>query len=399
MVIGFVNSNSDIDYGHSIITIFLCKCCCMPSDNENQDILGKLIIDNQDLDLLESMLSAFNIFEATKFIRQETKHSDFIAFLLDPFKNHRINELFLKKLLVCAALKQNSQLSPVDIDIACFDDVRILREWKNIDILIHSPSNRLVCAIENKVDSSEHSNQLVRYRDTICKNFPEYRKILLYLTKEGNLASTEIGRDENLIYCTERWLSISYGEVADTIESIYKKYRSIIGDDVCTLMNHYVSLIRRHIMSESEIAVLCQKIYKQHRQALDLIYDHRPDIQLNISKFLEEIIESTVNLDITKDKCEKRWIRFYPKVWGEIENLKVCNGWTDSKQILLFEFVNEPKYLGLHLVVGFDNIDNTELRKSILQVIADLNINGFRNNIQLHTRNCTHTKSGSQSHL
>ena len=113
----------------------------MPSDKDIQDVLGKLIIDNQDLDSLESKLSGFNIFEAIGVVRQEIRHSNFIAFLLDPFENHRLGDLFLKKLLICVFLKrENPPLSPIGIDIADFEDVEIRREWRNIDILIYSPS-------------------------------------------------------------------------------------------------------------------------------------------------------------------------------------------------------------------------------------------------------------------
>jgi PD-(D/E)XK nuclease superfamily len=162
----------------------------MPSAKDIQDILGKLIIDNQDLDSLESKLSGFNIFEAIGIVRQEIRHSNFIAFLLNPLENHRLGDLFLKKLLVCALLNAESfTLSPIEIDIADFEDVEIRREWRNIDILIYSPSNRLVCVIENKVDSSEHSNQLKRYEEITSAEFPfpELKKIFVYLTKGRTL--------------------------------------------------------------------------------------------------------------------------------------------------------------------------------------------------------------------
>ena len=124
----------------------------MLSDNEQQEILGQLIIDNQDLEKLESILSEFNIFEAVGMIRQEIRHSHFLAFLLNPSESHRLGDLFLKKLLICALLKsENPPLSPIEIDIADLENAKIRREWKNIDILIDSPSNNLVCAIENKV--------------------------------------------------------------------------------------------------------------------------------------------------------------------------------------------------------------------------------------------------------
>ncbi len=357
----------------------------MLSDKEKQDILGKLIIDNQDLEILESMVSEFNIFEAIGVVRQELRHSHFIAFLLNPSKNHGLGDAFLKKFLIYILHKfEGLPLNPVAIDIANFQDIEVRREWKNIDILIYSPSNKLVCVVENKVDSTEHSDQLNRYRKIVCKEFPECRKIFLYLTKDGDIASTE--KDENST-CTEKWLSLAYREVADMIEVIHKKYRSTLGDEVYTVMNHYVNLVRRHIVSDSEIALLCQKIYKQHQQALDLIYEHRPDLQLEIFEFVQQFIGSNVDLGITKDYSDKRYIRFLPTEWDNLGYLKVCNRWTPSKHILLFEFVNQPQYLNLDLVVAPGDIN---LKKHIVSVIKKLNIGGFKRHARLSVNGYNH---------
>ena len=43
----------------------------------------------------------------------------------------------------------------------------VMREWKNIDILLTSSDEKTVIAIENKVGSHEHSNQLNRYREIL----------------------------------------------------------------------------------------------------------------------------------------------------------------------------------------------------------------------------------------
>lgn len=348
----------------------------MLSDKNQQEILGKLIIDNQDLDRLESILSEFNIFEAIGVIRQEIKHSNFLAFLLNPLETHRLRDLFLKKLLVCALLNsENPPLSPIEIDIADLKNAEIRREWRNIDILIYSPSSNLVCVIENKVDSSEHSDQLKRYEKIIAVEFPKCQKVFLYLTKEGDSASDE------------KWLSLSYNEVAKLMKSICDRYQSTIGDDVYTSIGHYVSLIERHIVSNSEIAKLCQKIYKQHRQALDLIYEHRPDLQSEISEFIKQIIQENEQDNIQADDWSKKYIRFTPQEWDDLYFQKTCKQWTSSHRILLFEFVNEPQYLGLHLVIG---PVQSEFKQAIFQAVKELQISGFVTRCQLKPTGWSH---------
>ena len=45
------------------------------SVQDNPQALTKLIINNTDLDRLESMLSEFNLFESVGVIKQEIRHS------------------------------------------------------------------------------------------------------------------------------------------------------------------------------------------------------------------------------------------------------------------------------------------------------------------------------------
>jgi len=113
---------------------------------------------------------------------------------------------------------------------------------ENIDLLIYSPSNHFICIIENKVDSSEGPDQLKSYESVIEKEFPACRKVFILLTKEGISASRS------------SWLSLSYASIADILEKICEEQKLNIDDDIYVSIRHYIDLIRRHIMSESDIA-------------------------------------------------------------------------------------------------------------------------------------------------
>jgi len=233
----------------------------MPLEQEQRTLLERFIVGNQDLEELEAKISRFNIFEAVGMVRQEVKHSNFLQFLFNPLEKHQLDDLFLKKLLI--EVLRDVEDTPSDgLDIAdsCFADADVRREWRYIDLLIHSPSNNFVCVIENKIDSTEGFNQLQTYKSVIDREFPHCKKLFVYLTKGGDTASQ-----------TE-WLSLSYSTIADIIEKICEERQSSLSPEIKISMRHYGDLIRRHLMSESDIAELCRKIYKQHRQAIDLIY-------------------------------------------------------------------------------------------------------------------------------
>jgi len=108
-------------------------------------------------------------------------------------------------------------------------------------------------------------------------------------------------------------------------------------------------MLRRHIVSESDIADLCRRIYQKHQRALDLIYEHRPDRQTVIQMILEKLIQETP--DIILDAHLKRHIRFAVQEW-DVPILLEGKEWTASHRILLFEFRNEVDSLKLSLYIG-----------------------------------------------
>jgi hypothetical protein len=73
---------------------------------------------NLDLERLEALLKRFNIFEATGFIRQELRHSDFLAYLLDPKGTHGLGDAFAKRLLkrVLASAAASLHVRPTELE-------------------------------------------------------------------------------------------------------------------------------------------------------------------------------------------------------------------------------------------------------------------------------------------
>jgi hypothetical protein len=341
-------------------------------NREEYALLETLVLNNPDLNLLESKLSSFNIFEAIGMTRQEIRHSYFLTFLLNPSETHYFGDLFLKRFLIAVLCSlESSPISAVEIDVANLENAEVKREYRNIDILVHLPNEQIVIAIENKVDSGEHGNQLKNYHDTISSEFPGCRTFLIYLTKEGDSPSRP------------DWHPISYKLISHCIDDICTQHAAKMNDDVRNLMTHYSNLIKRHIMSDSEIAQLCRKIYKQHRQALDLIYEHRPDFQLEISDFLQQLIDGDQGHNLIKDDSGKKIIRFAPQAWDELSFQKTCQGWTKSGRILIFQFWNVPGYLGLGLVVG---PGDENLKQYIYQSIKSLNIHGIKKQCKINSK-------------
>ena len=251
---------------------------------DDRDALACFVVENDDLERLEGQLADFNLFEAIGAVRQELRHSDFLSFLLNPNGNHGLGDRFLKRFLERVLFEApNQPISPVEIDVSDFLDTEIRREWRSIDILVYNKSARLVCAIENKVDSGESDGQLARYRETLAREFPNEQMLFVFLTPGGDEPSDSA------------YIPISYSEVGEIADSICEMYGSTLGVDVVTIMRHYTTMLRRHIVADSDVADLCQRIYRKHKQALDLIFEHRPDQLWDIFEELKRLIAQSAN--------------------------------------------------------------------------------------------------------
>jgi thiamine phosphate synthase YjbQ (UPF0047 family) len=307
-------------------------------------LLEDFVVGNRDLEHLERLLNEFNIFEALGAVRQELRHSDFLAFLLDPYQNHGLGDDFLKRFLKRVLFGAPEQeVTPVEVDVADLSNAFVRREWHNIDILIRDPRARIVCTIENKVTSGEHSDQLKRYRKAVTRKFPEYSRIFVFLTPEGDAPSDEA------------YLPYSYGEIAELVDAVRQARASTLGADVRTLMTHYTTMLRRHIVSDSEIAELCRKLYREHQQALDLIYEHRPDLQYDLFEMLKQLVEEAgPGHDLSLDHSTKSYIRFSVADWDRFaaQRAGAGEGWVDSGRVLVFEFDNRSDQLSLKLIIG-----------------------------------------------
>ena len=306
--------------------------------------LEALVVDNPELERLEALLDQFNIFEALGATRQELRHSDFLAYLLNPRQPHGLDDAFVKHLLRRVLSAERGRLLPIgliDLDVWDLDGMTVRREWENIDILLLDEQHHLAIIIENKIDSSEHSNQLQRYWEMVHQRYPGWRVIGLYLTPDGASPSHN------------RYFTLGYATICITLEELLQRRAATIGADVQVLVNHYTDMLRRHIVGNSELGQLCQRIYLRHRRAFDLINQHIQERVDTRRKLIENLIRQhqAPKLELEPGSGGGVYTRFIPQPW-DVQALRVSKGWTQSRRILLFEFENKPDSLKLALTIG-----------------------------------------------
>ena len=125
--------------------------------NEQISELKSFIYNNKELEKLEAIVDKFNIFSSLGIINQEIRHSNFLAWLLDPKETHNLSDYFTTSFLKLATnndTNENPELNIIDIDTLDLTSLQVYREWNNIDVLLVDDDKKVVCIIENKVNSS-----------------------------------------------------------------------------------------------------------------------------------------------------------------------------------------------------------------------------------------------------
>jgi hypothetical protein len=307
-----------------------------------KEILKDFILNNKDLEKLESHLAQFNVFEVLNIVNTEIRHSYVLAWLLNPNANHGCGDYFVKLFLkYIYNIERNSiegKLTIFDLEAFDYSDLEIKREWSNIDILIISEKNKFIVAIENKISSSEHGNQLKRYRETISKEFPNYEKVFVYLSPEEEICS-----DEN-------WVIFGYKTILKILTDLIEYNRASLGGPIINFLEQYATIVRRDTVGNSEIAQICKSIYKKHQKALDIIFQYKDDKGYEVSRIVQGSIASIPGLVL--DAAGRTIIRF---TTSELDKLipKVGTGeWGSNQRILMFEFKDLGKRFVLRLIIG-----------------------------------------------
>lgn len=280
------------------------------------------IINDVDFDKLELGLKNPNIFQILRISKTEIRHSNFLSWLLDPNESHKLGDIFLKRFLrEVFSSEKFDDVDQVDVEGMDLSSVEILREWKNIDILINLPD--VVVCVENKVLSKEHSNQLTRYKEIIEDYFPKKTQTFVYLNPDGENSDSE----------TDVYHPVSYEFVINTLERITTIFGESLNHQVKTYIKDYITIIKRELMNTDELTELSKRIYKNHKELFDFIYEKRPE---SIDEVRELLMELVRERGWTTGSENKYYVRFFtPKIKDYIYyNKNKKNGWNKNESFL-----------------------------------------------------------------
>lgn len=308
------------------------------------DRLSALLNDRGFLEI-QARMSRFNLFEALGAVHGELKHSNFLGYLLAPNRPHGLGSKPLERILRRALETIPSEARPIstlDLIVGDLDDAIIHRERYAIDLLIEVEALKLIVVIENKICAKAGDGQLARYRERVTAEYPDYRKLYLFLTPAGTPPDDD------------GYWPLSYSALAQTLEATAAELTA--GNATRLIIEHYVDMLRRNIVDDDHLRDLAAKLYDRHKEALDFIFESRPQIG-NLVEFIAQRVRSADGLIVDTDGPSM--LRFLPVRWeGVLTHKSDPKDWTRTGRGLLFEVKRDsakPGRLMLSLVMGPGN--------------------------------------------
>ncbi len=294
----------------------------------------------------------------------EEFHSDVLAWLLAPRNSHGLGDRFLTRFLLQAGMQAVGH--PGD-----WAATEVIREWSHVvdgqqgylDILIVNHAQQILCAIENKVFSSEHSNQLTRYRKALgASSYSTFAKYLVFLTPRG----TSPAREEE----KRHWKPLAYTMVFDIVQQMVNNHEIPARAGVCAFLNQYATTLRRNIMPETSLSQLARKTYLEHKEAIDLIIANVPDWVAEAKPWLREAITQQPGWLPDLEDERRNIIRFRTEDWNRHDAMQTEGGWSPTSNTLLrFEFTFSGDLPCLQLALSPKNETNDFLRLKLFETV------------------------------
>lgn len=312
--------------------------------------LVDLLLDIDCLKKLEEWTNDINLFDVLKISNLEIRHSNILAWLLNPNENHGLGDLFIRKFIIGIAQKRNRRCRDgFDLLLQNFYSYQVFREKDHMDIVLYSQEEQTSIIVENKIWADESSDQLKRYYHKSRHNYRDCTRILyVFLTPDGHDASDP-----------DRWISMSYQEVAEYLESSISGI--VLQKNAEVLIRDYLSIVRRKIMREKDerLVRVCNEIYNKHRAALQLIFEN---VVLDNSSDSEIVFEALRKLHQERRiifKDENRWEFFTPSMDEYLPNLEKSESSWGTNKVYYYWMEKSGEKLVLHLEIGGWNLTET----------------------------------------
>ena len=239
--------------------------------NHHQQILS-LIEDTQEFTYLHNHFNRFNPFKVLQVDNYEIRHSNVLAWLMDPKQNHDFGSYFIKKLIAKVFVNpvnfededKSANYDVLQLSRHSYQDLIVYKELatsnkKRIDLLAVSHLHRVVILIENKFWAKESKGQLEEYIEFVRKGYEGYKIIPVFLTL----------LDEEPTH--EDYLMLGYSEVLDILNNMIIANEDYMNRDVHSFISYYIDILEDQLVQNDELNEMGMALYKNHKEAIELL--------------------------------------------------------------------------------------------------------------------------------
>ncbi|WP_462410649.1 PDDEXK-like family protein [Neobacillus sp. Marseille-QA0830] len=368
------------------------------NSSETIKLLTSYIVNNSQLEKVESHLHTFNPLKVLKLNHYEIRHSNVLGWLLDPNENHNLRDTILKKFILDILTQSDNEskekpenINEANILLTNLLDMEVNREYKvgtgssqrSIDVLAVSHTSKIILLIENKVYAGEGQDQLTFYLNHILEEYPDYSILPVYLTLFGDEPSDN------------RYFMYSYVNLYQLIDDTLSVQQPFMHGKVLEFIKDYLLIIKELTSSDSEYVDLCEDIYKEHSKAINLIINEKlekvenPQIRELIRRYkdVSQFIKSNGEVDYSevafhrfienhpeltfspRYKYGKIAYFFYPKDYHLIPDFSglTHQSWPYCEFPVPFIFDKGEDFLSLKMEVGKFDAEHLEIRKGFLE--------------------------------
>lgn len=306
---------------------------------------------SEHLATISKSIKVFCPFEAVGMVRQEIRHSNFLAYIIDPNRPHEFRTKLLKAFI--------ANFTDEMISEARLDRARIYRELYNVDLVVEIPpetgGKTLVIAVEVKIDAGESKEQLWGYQRRVRAAWPHSEAFFGFLTVDGREGTTSPDKT---------WQPISWTGLIDALErALESDGRSAIGYPMYAA---YVSMMRRHGMadktSDTPLDDAVFTLWEEHKEALEYLFENRPDpigdLLRKIAKNegeMAELLSSSLGVLVKPAASTSMYRRFsFPDLESRYRVLTMgSKKWAgEPASIILLEIYRNVDEISASIVVG-----------------------------------------------
>lgn len=335
-------------------------------DNLIQQV-SNLIMNDQDFRMLSQRRDVYCPFEALGAARTEIRHSNFLANLITPNASHGFGEVLLRSFLEALLSETGAAELLLELHLSDLSGSIVMREWKHIDILVriprsHSKRPDVVLAVEIKVESGEHGNQLETYEKVVKETWPSANAFFLFLTPDHAASS----RDE--------WVDVPFSTVLDAFEDALKAGEG--QPDARRMAELYISMMRRRYVADEQLNELAVQIWSRHRAALEFLIEHQPNAANDLlqavvgsdlpAQISHEFEKQGSGLTFLLDTNSARHIRLAVAEWDNARGMLSSERWVASNRMVLLEIEVHAGGVHARWVVGRGPQEN---RKSFIDAL------------------------------